>query len=115
MNESITQVGLDRLENWHAWSTSGERSIVMRHYYPATAPMFRDYRSGFQEGEADERMEIDINDAKAVEDRLRTMPDPLRAAVLWVYLGKRTFTVFRVELMREDQLRELTEQAARAL
>lgn len=110
-----TQGGLERLENWKAWSKSGTRQLVARHDYPPVAPMFRDYRAGFREGEADEHFDIDINDAKAVEDKLRTMVDPLRAAVLWVYLGKKTFTVFRVELMREDQLSELVDQAARAL
>ena len=115
MNESITKDGMDRLENWAAWSKSGAHSMVMRHDYPPVSPMFRDYRSGFREGEADEHIDIDINDAKLVEDRLRTMVEPLRAVVLWVFLAKKTFTVFRVELMREDQLRELVEQAARAL
>lgn len=113
--DSKTEEGIDRLQNWAAWCRSGETSMIMKHYFPSVAPMFREYRAPWPDEDAGICLAIDENDAARVEKRLMEIPEHLRAVVLWAFLGKRITTVFRVHLMSTDQIRLLVDQAARTI
>jgi hypothetical protein len=80
--------GLMRLENWARWVCTGEVSMILRHYYPSSAALgVRFVSTQIWDYEA-AAVPIDERDAELVDELIGTLPDAMREAVRYRYIGR---------------------------
>ena len=88
---SLTEAGLLRFENWHAWATNGEAAMVLRHSYPrqvAACALYRPPPNGNSDDDDDYRVAVDPDDAARVDRALCQLPQHLKTAVTNKYTGR---------------------------
>ena len=109
--DSLTDAGMARFENWYLWASNGEVAIVMRHYYPRQVAACAQYRSSeVWDGDDDPPPMVDKDDAAKVDRALCLLPNHLKTAVTNRYLGRP-----RILNIPADVLDGWVKQAAREL
>lgn len=109
---SLTQAGILRFENWHAWASGGEKAMILRHYYPRQIAACALYRSTEVHADIDDEppVYVDKDDALTVDRALCQLPSHLKTAVTNKYLGRP-----RILNIPHDVLDGWVAQAARLL
>lgn len=124
MDDTLTQLGLSRFDNWARWHRVGTYSILRGLWYRDVSSVVGRYSrvSDDLAGHADEDpvtdcpVPIDERDAITVEDVLLKIPAHLGHAVQYHYLGRvPPNCIIHYRRMHRDRLRELVEHAARIL
>lgn len=86
---STTDAGMERLENWCAWATQGEKAMLMQHYFPSRISACKYYKPREHYLDDDDiRPIIDEGDALVVDAALSLLPKQLKTAVTNRYLGR---------------------------
>jgi hypothetical protein len=87
--DSLTDAGMARFENWHAWAAGGETAMVMRHSYPRQVAACALYRSTehYTDDEAPQ-LPIDKEDALKVDRAICLLPNHLKTAVTNKYMHR---------------------------